>query len=131
MNKIIVSESELKQQFIDAIEKHSGCSIDDCFANIDITEDQGGVMIDIEAEIYFDQNEVMNYDEYRDCMIYDFGLSPDQIQTRSEFYEDQRNQPTLVEIMDNIIKAYNPNWYFELYNACRIQAWLDNCILEA
>jgi len=131
--EIVLSESKLRDQFTEAIENYAGCSADDCFTNIKIQEDQSGVTVDIEAEIYFDQqNEVMmDYDEYRDCMIYDCGLSPDQIQTRSEFYESLRNQPTLVDKMDEILKQYNPDWYFELYDACHIQAYLDNCILEA
>lgn len=131
-SEIVLSESKLREQFIEAIEKYAGCSADDCFTNIKIQEDQGGVAVDIEAEIYFDQqNEVMmDYGEYRDCMIYDCGLSPDQIQTRSEFYESLRNQPTLVDKMDEILKQYNPDWYFELYDACHIQAYLDNAVLE-
>lgn len=129
--EIVLSESKLREQFIEAIENYAGCSADDCFTNIKIQEDQGGVTVDIEAEIYFDQNETMDYDEYRNCMIYDCGLSPDQIQTRSEFYEDQRNQPTLVDKMDKIIQQYNPDWHFELYDACHIQAYLDNAVLEA
>ena len=122
----VVSKSELRQQFIDAFEV-SGCSADDCLANIKIQQEPDGVMVDIEAEVYFDQNEVLlDYSEYKSIME-EVGQS---ILSKSEYYNSMRNQPTLVDKMDAVIQQYNPDWYFELYNACHIQAYLDNCILE-
>ena len=137
--KTVVSKSKLEQQFTDAfrngmgdyLDPDGGDSAKDYMLRIDIHEDeQGRVIVDIEAEIYFDHNEMMDYSEYRDIMKYDCGLPNDQIMSKSEYYESMRNTPTLKDEMNKILKSYNPNWYFELYNACRIQAWLEDCILK-
>lgn len=136
-NKIILSKSELTQQFTDVFNQAEGGVSDEfnpaeeLFLRIDIAQDGDGVMVDIEAETYFDQNNILDYDEYRDIMIYDCGLDPSEIQTRSEYYQDKYNAPTLETKMNEVLKQYNPDWYFELYDACHIQAYLDNCILEA
>ncbi len=136
--KTIVSKSKLEQQFTEVFRKHMGDYLDpdggnsaeDYMLRIDIGEDSGAVKVDIEAETYFDQNEMMDYSEYRSIMIYDCGMSPSEIKSKDEYYADMYKEPTLEDAMTAVLKSYNPNWYFELYNACRIQAWLDECILK-
>ena len=142
-NKIILSKSELTQQITDTFNKFfGGVSVEDnynpakdYFLRIDIHEEESGsisapyncVVIDIEAETYFDENEVlMDYSEYKSIME-EVGQPA---MSRSEYYSDLSNRPTLKDKMNEVIKAYNSEWYFELYNACRIQAYLDNAVLE-
>ena len=133
---IVLSKSELTQQFTDVFNKAMGGDYDisskpsdEYFLRIDINQDDDGVMVDIEAETYFDSNEnTLSYSEYRSIME---ELGETNIQSRSEYYQSMQESKTLVEKMDEVIKAYNPDWYFELYDACRIQAYLDNAVLEA
>lgn len=131
---ITLSKSELTQQFTDAFNSHfGGISKDfnpakDYYLRIDINQNGDGVMVDIEAETYFDENEVlMDYYEYKSIM--DEVGQP--FQSKSDYYDEFYNQPTLIDKMDDIIKAYNSGWYFEPWNACRIQAYLDGAVLEA
>lgn len=132
--QITLSKSELTQQFTDAFNNHfGGVSADfnpaeDYYLRIDINPDGDGVMVDIEAETDFDANEVlMDYYEYKSIME-EVGQP---FQSKSDYYDEFYNQPTLIDKMNEVIQAYNPEWYFELYNACRIQAYLDGAVLEA
>lgn len=129
----VLHKAQLIQQLTDAFNNHfGGVSADfnpaeDYYLRIDINQDGNGVMVDIEAETDFDANEVfMDYYEYKSIM--------DEIgqpaMSKDEYYQDLYAQPTLEEKMNKIIQAYNPEWYFELYNACRIQAYLDDAVLE-
>lgn len=143
-NKIILSKSELTQQITNTFNKFfGGVSVEDNFnpaedycLRIDIHEEECGsvsapyncVVIDIEAETYFDENEVlMDYSEYKSIME-EIGQPA---MSRSEYYRDLSNRATLEDKMNEVVKAYNPEWYFELWNATRIQAYLDNAVLEA
>lgn len=126
---ITLSKSELTKAFTEAFNTYMGeGAADDYFLRLDIYQDGDGVMVDIEAETTFDENDNgLTYDEYVSIMK-EVGQQPMSI---SEFYQEMADQPTLEERMDSILKTYNPEWYFELYNACRIQAYLDNAILVA
>ena len=133
---ITLSKSELTQQFTDVFNKAMGGDYDETsnpadnyFLRIDINQDGDGVMVDIEAETYFDNSETpISYSEYKSIME---EIGETNIQSKAEFYQSMHERETLVEKMDKVIKAYNPDWYFELYNACRSQAYLDNAVLEA
>ena len=143
---IVLSKSALTQQFTDVFNKAMGGDYiepsdprpaDEYMLRIDIHEEECGsvtapyncVVIDIEAETYFDEREIpIDYSEYLSIMN---ELGETNIQTKSEFYQDMYNRETLEDKMNAVIKAYNPEWYFELWNACRIQAYLDNAVLEA
>lgn len=134
--QIVISKSKLTQQFIDTFNEAMGGGIDgsspdlEYYLSISIVPavpDEDGAMVDIEAETYFDQNETMDYYEYK-SLVEEFGDG--KIMSKDEYYQDMYNQPTLVDKMNKVIQAYNPDWYFELYDACHIQAYLDNCILE-
>ena len=127
---IVLNKDTLTRQFTDVFNKAMGgdTSAEAYFLRIDIKEEFDGVLVDIEAETYFDENEnLLDYEEYRSIM--------DEVgkpaMSRSEYYQSMNDRETLEEKMDKVIKAYNPDWYFELYNACRIQAYLDNAVLEA
>lgn len=130
----VLHKAKLIQEFTDAFNNHfGGVSADfnpakDYYLRIDINQDGDGVMVDIEAETDFDANEVfMDYYEYKSIME-EIGQP---FQSKSDYYDEFYNQPTLENKMDEVIQAYNPEWYFELYNACRIQAYLDGAVLEA
>lgn len=131
-NKIILSKSALEQQFTDTFNQAMGQDSDfnpatELFLRIDINPDDNGILVDIEAETYFDETTSLSYNDYYDLM-----LEFDQpAMSEAEYYDSKANDTTLVDKMTEVIKAYNPEWYFELYNACRIQAYLDNAVLEA
>lgn len=137
----VLHKAELIQQFTDVFNQHFGGvnadfnPAEDYCLRIDIHEEECGsvsvpyncVVIDIEAETYFDENEVlMDYYEYKSIME-EVGQP---FQSKSDYYDEFYNQPTLIDKMDDIIKAYNSGWYFEPWNACRIQAYLDGAVLE-
>lgn len=134
--KTSISKSKLKDQIIKTFNKHMGGDLEEnpkyapneeYMLNISIKEDGDYIMVDIEAETYFDQNATMSYWEYKSLME-EFGTG--KLMTKDEYYDQMSNTPTLVDDFDKLIKSYNPDWYFELYDACHIQACLDNCKLE-
>ena len=135
-NKIVLSKSRLTQQFTDAFNKTMGGELNEgsdpaseYLLRIDIKQDGDAVVVDIEAETYFDATETpLDYSEYR-AIMREFGET--NIQTKDEYYQSMWNRETLENAMDKVIKSYNPDWYFELYNACRIQAYLDDAVLKA
>lgn len=132
---IVLNKDTLIKQFTDVFNKAMGGDYDETsnpsdeyLLRIDINQDGDGVMVDIEAETYFDNSETpLSYSEYKSIME---EIGETNIQSKSEYYQSMHERETLVEKMDKVIKAYNPNWYFEMWNACRIQAYLDNAVLE-
>lgn len=124
---IVLSKSTLEQQFTDTFNQAKGQdAAAEFFLRIDINKDGDGVFVDIEAETYFDETTSLSYEDYYELM-----LEFDQpAMSETEYYQSKADNDTLVDKMDAVIQAYNPDWYFELYNACRIQAYLDNAILE-
>jgi len=134
-----ISKSRLEAYLTDAFNKAMGAELEevagieskytpaeDYLLRIDITQEGNGVKVEMEAETYFDHNDFIDYGEYKSIMR-EFGETP---MSKDEYYQMMYNAPTLEDKMNEVIKAYNPNWYFELYNACRIDAYLDDCKLE-
>lgn len=129
--KTIVSASKLEKELTDVFNKSMGSdgdfdAADQYFLNINISQKDQYVYVEVEAETYFDQNEKMSYGEYKSLMQ-EFGY---EYMSRDEYFDSLRNTKTLEEEMTDVLKKYNPDWYFELYNATKIAAYLDDCILK-
>ena len=131
--KTTVSASKLEKELTDTFNKYM-CSdeefdaADQYFLNIDIHQENQYVVVSVEAETYFDTVEHMSYGEYKSLMT-EFGYT-DNLMSKDEYYDSIRNTKTLEEEMTDVLKKYNPDWYFELYNATKIAAYLDDCILK-
>lgn len=131
--KTTVSASKLEKELTDTFNKYM-CSdeefdaADQYFLNIDIHQEDQYVVVSVEAETYFDTVEHMSYGEYKSLMT-EFGYT-DNLMSKDEYYDSIRNTKTLEEEMTDVLKKYNPDWYFELYNATKIAAYLDDCILK-
>lgn len=128
---ITVSKSELEEQlkavFRGSLTDPDFDPVKEFDLNIDIYEDQGGVVVEVAAEYYFDHKAFMDYSEYK-SLIDEFG---GDLMSSDEFYARQANKKTMEEKMTEVLRSYNPDWYFELYDACHIQAFLDDCNLVA
>lgn len=131
--KTTVSKSQLEKELTDTFNKYM-CSdeefdaADQYFLNIDIHQEDQRVVVSVEAETYFDTVEHMSYGEYKSLMA-EFGYAYN-LMSKDEYYDSIRNTKTLEDEMDTVLKKYNPSWYFELWNATEIRAYLDDCILK-
>lgn len=131
--KTTVSKSQLEKELTDTFNKYM-CSdeefdaADQYFLNIDIHQEDQYVVVSVEAETYFDIVEHMSYGEYKSLMA-EFGYT-DNLMSKDEYYDSIRNTKTLEDEMDIVLKKYNSSWYFELWNATEIRAYLDDCILK-
>jgi len=132
---IVISKSQLEKELTDTFNKHFGYDYeelygqlpsDDYMLRVDIGKEDENIKVSMEAEAYFDENDFIDYGEYK-SISRELGETP---MSKEEYYRMMYDTPTLKDKMNEVLKKYNREWYFELWNPTKIDAWLDNCILK-